>query len=642
MKNITIPFEIKIIGILCLFVGVKSQTTRAPEVVHGEIYTNNEDNNHTCNFIVNGKNFSTNDTKLPGLHFGMVKYDCNGATGILVSKFKECRVCIIPCKNNEYITSCQSIWGAGVIGVVLGSLLITTPLLLWKGFTCCKVRYRKQNSTIAEIFEVLELKNNPINLVAIIVIFGLPLVLSCDRILYTNSINKLCDHNHCESFQTLRFSMSDKMTVCLVNQHGRVYRVVIETIQEINSFSPIYRTSDFIVKEESYSECKVFGSKCWNPNSDGTCTDKLEHSPFQGKIEELRSRGLVFGTTCSVSPLGCDTWCLHSAACTWILWWVEPVKPYFTVFKKLYRTFQVEITVWEDNDNFERYFLSTGNPTVDKQHFIELNNVNLVQEPVADKLIILGEERMAYLMEGSEQSQPMPHALGDFQIQLKGNASIFPAEKVSCMAQGCLTQCKTSKSFMSSFDFSNRPTVPFSVITPDLVHTYIHRRGFVSIAMKLTDLDHLLLVRASCDFEILFSQGCTGCDQPTPIIFQATKILEDGVLQFHSDCEFESYLIPCQNEPTAIHMYGNPRICKLDFRSINKTIIIKPDYIFKGNLSTTDSMMVEGLSYITEGANLLSANPNFVTGLVSSMAVGTLSLIILRFFVRCCKFIGVD
>lgn len=71
-----------------------------------------------CNIMVNG--LEINGTGLiPGLHFGLIEYICDGEYGTIVSVAK-CTKCGIYCPVNQYIAECKQTWVLIVIGVVIG------------------------------------------------------------------------------------------------------------------------------------------------------------------------------------------------------------------------------------------------------------------------------------------------------------------------------------------------------------------------------------------------------------------------------------------------------------------------------------------------------------------------------------------
>lgn len=152
--------------------------------------------------------------------------------------------------------------------------------------------------------------------------------------------------------------------------------------------------------------------------------------------------------------------------------------------------------------------------------------------------------------------------------------------------------------------------------------------------LSVSQLDHMLYVQPGCELNVIFAQGCSGCAQATPIIFQAMNIRNTGVLHFESDCEFEAYTVACSPPPSAVHLYGNPPICHLYFPEINKTIIVKPDYIFLGNLTSADVWFTQTDANIGDSLKMLFSNSNFLTGLISSFTLGSVGLLIINLVMR--------
>lgn len=68
---------------------------------------------------------------LPGLWFGLIKFECDDTVGIIVSKI-ECKTCATYCVQNQYIPGCEYKNTAIILGVVSGilALLLAVVILL--------------------------------------------------------------------------------------------------------------------------------------------------------------------------------------------------------------------------------------------------------------------------------------------------------------------------------------------------------------------------------------------------------------------------------------------------------------------------------------------------------------------------------
>ncbi len=188
----------RIIAVLIVSMGKIQADEDAPRAVNGVIFTGIKNQTNSCKFTVNQITYETTMRRLPGLHFGMVKYNCSNLVGTLISKFETCSNCTWICEYNEGITICKAFYLPLSIGVVLGVITLLLIFLSYKVFKILRANKRQQVVSLSDVIELRSPGTPHLATVILIMVLCFPLIFACDRTFMIASDTKTCENYKCE------------------------------------------------------------------------------------------------------------------------------------------------------------------------------------------------------------------------------------------------------------------------------------------------------------------------------------------------------------------------------------------------------------------------------------------------------------
>lgn len=146
-------------------------------------------------------------------------------------------------------------------------------------------------------------------------------------------------------------------------------------------------------------------------------------------------------------------------------------------------------------------------------------------------------------------------------------------------------------------------------------------------------MNHLQVSIASCNFEVIDIQACTGRRRNTLAILNPINITSEGALYITSNCSLSSYKLFCGRSKYTLEILTSASICEVstfhDISSSSKLPIqvfyLKINYVFYGD--------IDPIKYLTQARNdhdtsslfnVFTSNTNFIGGVGTILSLITL------------------
>ncbi|WBM84620.1 MAG: glycoprotein [hymenopteran phasma-related virus OKIAV228] len=628
-----------------------------------------------CTIKVNNTVIVNNTDDVKGFHYGLLEYNCNNTTGFILSKPK-CFDCGLYCPQNDMILECRQFLIPYVFGVITSLLLFIAGVLILKYASLPLIKKlknkliakkeNKRNKKIDTIIkrikidqntakegEYLELVDAPeekqpsapvyeprrsptrtrtlyptLAAASLSILSGVDRTFACDRTLFMHTNGKICDQNSCQDINSYTFNLMTGSTVCFTTPERNTMKFDIESSKLITKYNLEYYTSDIDIGVESYSECKQTGD-CFKEY----CHLGSRYSKFNNKT------GLNI-YDCHSEGLGCDTWCWHKYACTWIHVNVFQKGVKSPVYKRLYKIWNIRIRV-SYKDIIRYYEFDTNNPFkdldigklfTDSNFPISINNVmhaDLHTEPY-----IIMRNMSYYAVNANELNFPSVHKLGDFQIDLEGNFK-YPTDALDCRTSGCNTHCNYPEPALRTLDKTVGDHDKKEFYLSDTYSGFLKNTVPVTVSISVGNIKfkNLYVEQAMCSINAIYTFGCIGCNLNPYAVLQATSIRTPGIVQYESNCTFDQHYLSCNEGPFIINPIKNYDICNIFISKFNQSFDINFKYKFTGKLSAYDTRDVQGMSFGVVAKSILE-NPNFLDSLSKSFmlfsGIGVLASVTLR------------
>lgn len=453
-------------------------------VKYGEVIINGFEE---CKFENNGNEFIyksydeqfTMDNKQL---FGMIKYNCDNHTGVLISTF-DCKPCGLFCNYNQSVPRCRHIMVpyilGGIVGAIIGVIIyislkyafgcIKEKLLLWYNYKMTKKSDEKHVKMVREMNKLTGITPNvhfedmknmkqkkqekieqnrdkfktehkskqgiypqlPTGVV-ILIMFGLliGLVCPCDNNLFVSSNGKICEKNKCKNLDMLSFPIQTGQSICFRDVNDDTLSITITSTYYRTKYHHMYDTSEFDIKMETESIC---GTYC-----DSTlCKMNMKLDKFVDKIDRVE------GYTCETKS-SCNRYCFSDTSCTFIHWWLEPTRNAAKVYKLTSKIWEAKVLIKYREMN-KIVVLNLNNPSyqINDIDFSVINNLPIFlnsfmgEEYYQHKNLI--EDNMSFFhVDGSELNFPEADKIGDYQIQIESNkTAIYNVYYIKCQADYC-------------------------------------------------------------------------------------------------------------------------------------------------------------------------------------------------------------
>lgn len=606
---------------------------------------------------------------ITSLLFGLIKYNCSGKTGVTISD-PSCVSCQMYCPENDKIVGCQhtifpiiasSIISLAVFMTLLFCIMKARPYIerkanQWKyGREMQRqMRIRKEviylqgkellsnnarevviesnsdNENNIDDAEALEQYNDVANrrmswasdylpmapLRPLAILSLLTLGLCCDETLFMTSDSKICTSNTCYDMMTYTFSLDYGSTVCFRTVDDGLMKFKLVDMHELYRYRAIYKTSDYKVQSEGYSNCKQSG-KC----------DK-EHC-YDGAVGESFKNDTNSHYTCKHEGLGCDFMCYHKYACTWIRWWIDPVGKTATVYVKDYSIWHMRMAV-ELNKIVQVIELNANNPKSKISATIGGNIINIPIDVVAltketkytDGHILIDGYQIRHV-DASSKNLPQKGRIGDLQIELSQNVHITQPDLAICSVAGCGVNCWVPQSALSRVRDTQVYTETELVESNKFFATTRTKiMGNVKLNLGNVNFKSLYLEQASCKIDAVSSFGCLGCKTNPFVILKAYDVMQPGLLQFTSNCTFNRNQVSCSDEPYKLELLDTNTACYIHIPITNQTIFMNITINFYDKL-TIPTMHYGKSTDLDYFIRSVTQNPSFITGLYTSFLAYT-------------------
>lgn len=653
--------------ILILFVHWASGT-KAIFVKNGKLHIYGY---NACNITNNGVSFNniTGSSIETGLIFGLVKYNCDGLHGSLIS-YMECMNCGVYCVFNDYIKGCTNknihLSLGIVIGLIVSSILVYTVLCA-AGWFMVRVnrarQVRKQykfDRTVARTFLLsdtplndyvdryeldeigrakvnknrakLNNKYTTVNTIALITLLLIFIVdcNCCDNTLYIRSDNKICDFNECKSLDMFTFTMFTGKVICFKDVNHNLLKIKIHSLSYISRYMPQYYTSNYSISTESTYNCRG-ADNCTQGNR--MCKDGMIYGDL------YKNSGLNY-YGCQIAVFSCDNYCYLSTICLYYRYSVARVGKLYKVYKYIGKIWESKIIV--NYNNLERvYVFNSNNPE-------QVLNVNMIKDKVSIPIIItnfmsedinIGQsiielDNIFYSVKSSDKNMPEEGIIGDYQLSLDMGSQTFNNVGVKCQSMDCEYICSYPEPAISRVQKNIKNVLRHNDVIRYQNHIMVKTGlvGSVTLMMSNVKIDSLFLKRPQCDINVLSTYGCIACEDLPYAIMSASNIKEEGAVQFESNCTFTTSHLSCNPELYKLTLADNDEYCRINIGSLNKSIVLHFDYMFLGTLKPIYTML--GKDTALDVIKNIATNEDFIYSLSKTAlycsAIGSMIGIIVR------------
>lgn len=618
---------------------------------------------YNCTVYVNSEEQRMIGKEVENLQFGVIRYMCPSSSGVAVSKLS-CHKCGFYCAQNDLVEGCNGSGFPFVVGFLIGLLASAIPIFLMRkvvrsmilkwfhwGMYMCQLRDdKKVEKETARVEKVLNTNmvsnyNEPRKLprhlmdkienrrttrhcrkaqaLALLALSAsAPLSEACDKTLFVSSSGVICQNDRCIDNTMISLSLQVGNHICMKSYDGEKTEIrVVESYYRMR-YTHEYDTMDYDLNINSHWECKQLLSDCWN----GGCLPNEVHSKYKKTNDSLTRHG------CMVGSLGCDTWCISQTSCSWYEAKLIPKDVTMKVMRYQSKIWEVKLEVSRRGYTIKQ-FLNSNNPLLNVNDIGEknrtipmvINSVLTEEYNIPEYLLLHGNK--AYDVDASSKNYPMLGRFGDIQKNTKG-AVIFPMDDLKVSLRACKVYGELKESQISRFlrTIDNYSPVNYNQIVQDKIVEIRQPIGATyNFMMQLDNFKSLEHSPTNCEYEVVSTFACSECNKKPHVVLHPIKVSHKGILGVSSNCSLDTSVIACGPEPITISFNGLPTICSLSMNSLNTTISISFDYIYKGNLNSMESRLVYGT---TEDIKSLATNMSFITGIMSSVTtIASLSVV---------------
>nr|WPR17621.1 MAG: glycoprotein [Beetle phasma-like virus] len=453
---------------------------------------------------------------------------------------------------------------------------------------------------------------------ALIMSSVIPENLGCDENLYMNSKGLVCKENECKELNTYFFHVQSGQSICFKDMEGEKFDIKIVETSMKSRFNLMYYTSEYSLKQDTYSNCKGVG-ECWQ----GGCKKNTVGSRF--KDTQGAQEG-VHGYTCGSDSVGCDSWCFHYASCVYVHWWIVQIGEKIPVYKIESKMWEVKI---ETNYKGLRtnYVFNANNPSVNLLDFVSgnskkvpiiINSLESEELIIPNGLIIVDSTSLS--IDVSDVNMPETDKIGDYQLALRGTTQTFNSHNVQCQINSCEAICvapqskiQRIKKMASNLKASGKAHEFQHIRTSEVAETKHLTRGSVSLTMGNVNFKNLQVVPGTCEIDLTMTFACSSCSYKPYAIFNSYNIKSEGTVLFTSNCTFDVNYMSCNKEPYKMQLIHNEKVCLIHIMSQNKTLIINFEYNFYGELDLEKTLYA--MESTSELLKDVITSPGFIDGL---------------------------
>lgn len=580
---------------------------------------------------------------IPGLHFGLIDYNCGGETGSLLSRI-DCKSCGVYCSYNDFFEKCKerNFASKTIIGVLFGILIgiiitklykkVIRPKLisLWDAMVIRyylrqdriiknrtsryggqKPRYKEIRYGSVHARNIIEKSRvNTAVVVAVAASLIYP-VLTCDQTLYMTSQGKICNQPNCFDTSVLDFQLKTGSTICFRSTHGTNLTVTFDSIKSKQLYYPIYKTSDYEVKiVQQLHRCK--GTDCWD---EADCRLDTQFKTFD------RSASQVQGFGCTLNTLN-DGMCFHTTSCLFYHWELVPAGPIGTVYEYVSDTWEIQMTMTHNNVVTKNVF-TTNQPTLNMD--MGGSRLPIVAYPLAVENVkyskhILSYNGEMYDVEASALNLPVLGMVGDLQIDIVNNTQTFVDWGVKCSGQSGMTVCWVAPSSLQKISKVTKPRrnlIGYHTYHGTALSQMQTKGGLVAVRLGNFNVDALFVTTADCKYSVKMAYSCIGCSQQPYLVLEAYDIKSYGMIKVESDCGFTENYLSCNTGFIVRYAALGVSNCSIHGPN-NMSLEITFEQEFTGALHYLPMSRISG-TFMDEASSMVSST-EFITSMFSSIA----------------------
>lgn len=644
------------------------------------------ENNFTCVLHNNGQELTMkSDSISNNLHYGLIVVNCPKCNTNLISKMG-CKNCGLYCKENDYIRGCENYIAPYLIGAMVGlilSLIISIILMAsckrmlvkaveWYEYKKTKdaiyrenlsaiemsektgidiktnYKYRERNfpDTIKTKLESIKIedtskdtrfgmkakfhKKRNICYRLLMLILCFKTAHTCDKNLYISSEGKICDINGCTNTHTQSLALMSGSTVCFKDYEGEKMEIKISNAYKRSRFNLIYKTSDYDVEVRSYDRCFGGDDHCWK----GGCKMGDAHPRLKSYVD-----GKIHDFTCSLEREMCDSFCFHRLSCVYGVWWLKEVGDKAGVYEFDSSIWEVIITV-KYRGKIMNYHANVNNPRINLDHEtidLPLYVTGFHSGKLKTIDYIMVDKGVAYVVDAASLNMPVDGLIGDYQVELYGNNSIFNTNTISCKSTLCVYTCKSQEPTLRRFrKIKNNNSISYISTGSDyIIETKQQLQGIVNLMIGDLDVNSLYVEKSICDLTVSMEYACTGCNTFPYIVIQATNIKSEGLIPVTSNCTMIKPYLSCGPDPYKFEFITDAKMCAIRVESMNMTIMANFNYVFKGELNPMTSIYTTDKS--TDIITDLIKSDGFFKGITQTLGMFSLLTIGLTFITAIIK-----
>nr|QPL15339.1 glycoprotein [Hymenopteran phasma-related virus OKIAV232] len=594
--------------------------------------------NDNCTLLLNDTKIEAVNGKVPGLHYGLIQYECGHHKGFILSK-PECYECGIYCPQNDRLLNCRQFGLPYLLGFIT-SLLLSVILVIFMhkwGFNWISIlisslkdhrRVKRENRYVKYISKFnarnmnQQIYNPPPQTTSApkmkkypslteIAVGTLMLTAdrsyACDRTLFMHSNGQICDKVKCQDINSYTFNIGIGKTICFNTPTRDMMKFQITNTKEVSTYQELYETSDYEIELESTSSCKQVGL-CYKEY----CHKNAKHPDFKNGTG-------VHGYDCESEGLGCDFMCWHKYACTWYYWWFRNVGNRAAIFKRttsiwsfdLLVTYKELVERYTFNSDLTQNDLDIGKLFSINNMPINVNNVIKANFYISDYIVRDGFS--FYEATANDINNLTPGRLGDYQISLDNRQSIYKNNEIQCRTTGCKVICSGPEPSLRVFRSLKHKNIveEYNILDDYSIRVLKSVPMSVNLNIGNVEFKNLFVEQANCDLNVIQTFGCIGCDKMPYAIIQSSKIVNHGVLPFISNCTFNRKTLSCSEDLTKLVPISKYNSCHIYIPVSNKTLNIEFKYEFFGELSVPEDIYSHdnGFKGILKS---ISGNPNFL------------------------------
>lgn len=285
--------------------------------------------------------------------------------------------------------------------------------------------------------------------------------------------------------------------------------------------------------------------------------------------------------------------------------------------------------------NFTRtYDLTSLEPYINLNNFRSfLSNISVeVLTPVHEKPYIpsniLYDNGKFYYVNAAPKGFANSKTIGDFQIALRKNLSLntmdYNIEDIDCLGQSCGIYCvgpqPTLRKLRSRVQKGYEKSIKLYSYAEKNVITKVQTSASVQLKVGNININKLHLIQPKCQINLVYKSACYGCNTKPYLLFQASQIIQEGAVEFQSNCTFSHNYLSCNVEKFKLEYKFFETYCYLYIDEFNKTIYVENLEKFEGAIEFQQPLHSSPSSSIMENMRDLTQSETFITTIMSTIS----------------------